>query len=801
VGIAIRLTRGVNPEPIQAAALSLSDQVSLLSGADVWHTKSISGGPKVRLSDGPHGLRVQAGDSDHLGLAESVPATCFPTAVTLASTWDTSMVREVGRAIAAEAREQGVGVVLGPGMNIKRHPFCGRNFEYLSEDPLLTGVLAAALVDGIQSRGDVGACPKHFAVNNQEYHRFVSNSVVDERTLREIYLSGFEYVVKHAQPWALMTSYNFVNGTPCSAHERLLSEVLRGEWGFDGLVMSDWGATTRRTQGVVAGMDLEMPSSGGFFDRELQEAVASGVLSPDAVTTSAQRVLDLATRGKDVQANPVSFEIHNEIARTAAIAGTVLLQNDGVLPLPPEASIGLIGAFAETPRFQGAGSSQVNPTQVTTVRDAFADHPGEVRYAPGYDVTRADLNQTLINQAVAIAGEVDVCVVMVGLPASYESEGFDRDHLDLPEQHNRLVAAVAAANPRTVVVLSNGSPVLMPWRSDVAAIVESYLGGQASGGAVYDVLSGAAEPGGRLAETFPASLDQVSSNPWFPGVPHQVEYREGLFVGYRHNTTAELEPLFPFGHGLSYTTFEWSDCLLSTDTLAAGTGMSVNVTVTNTGARPGADVVQVYLQDRTGVVLRPRRTLAGWQKVHLSPGASTTCQIELDPRAFQFYDTETNDWAAPSGHFTVEVAHSSTNIAFTGDVEVTGGVTAAPQSADTAPIAVSDADFAARLGRPIPQPQAERPYNIDSTLGEIQATRLGRLLVKAATRANPVSIDEGDETAKLMMERMVFEMPLRAVALFSGGKISQATLNLFVKALNGDYSGITKWMLARGRRR
>jgi len=797
----IGLTGLVSAEQTQAMELPLADQISLLSGADVWHTKAVPGVPAIRLADGPHGLRVQDGDSDHLGLAASRPATCFPPAVTLASSWDTSLIREVGRAIAAEAREQGVGVVLGPGLNIKRHPLCGRNFEYFSEDPLLAGVLAAAMVDGIQARGDVGACPKHFAVNNQEFHRFVSDVVIDERTLREIYLAGFEYVVKHAQPWALMSAYNFVNGSPCSAHEKLLDEVLRQEWGFDGLVMSDWGATTRRTQGVAAGMDLEMPSSSGFFDRELQEAVASGVLSPDAVASSAQRVIELATRGQLAAANPVSPETHHEIARTAAIAGTVLLQNDGILPLGPGARIGLIGAFAEHPRFQGTGSSQVNPTRVTTTRQAFAEHSGEVLYAPGYDPVRADLNPRLIDEAAALAGEVDVCVVMVGLPGSYESEGFDRDHLNLPEQHNRLVAAVTAANPRTVVVLSNGAPVLLPWRSDVAAIVESYLGGQASGGAVYDVLSGAAEPGGRLAETFPASLEQVSSNPWFPGHPHQVQYREGLFVGYRHHATAELETLFPFGHGLSYTTFEWSDCTLSTGSLEAGTGMSVSITVTNTGPRPGADVVQVYLHDRTGVVLRPRRTLAGWQKVHLSAGASTTCQIKLDPRAFQVYDTERREWVTPAGGFTVEVARSSADIAFTGEVEVVGGVTAAPQPADLAPIAVSDADFAARLGRPVPSPRPVRPYTIDSTLGEIQETRLGRLLVKAVTRSNPVSIDDNDPGAAVMMERMVTELPLRAVAIFSQGKVSQATLNLIVKGLNGDYSGITKWMLAARRRR
>ncbi len=780
----------------------MTDQISLLSGYDVWHTQSLPGAPGVRLADGPHGLRVQPGDSDHLGLAASQPATCFPPAVTLASSWDADLVAEVGSAIAVEARGLGVGVVLGPGLNIKRHPLCGRNFEYFSEDPLVSGVLAAAMAEGIQVSGEVGACPKHFAVNNQEYHRFVSDVIVDERTLRELYLAGFERVVKQARPWAIMAAYNLVNGQPCSAHSHLLGDILRQEWEYDGLVMSDWGATTQRPAGVAAGMDLEMPASAGLYDDQLATAVAASTLAAEAVTACAQRVIDLS--GK-VHAKPgttpvVPHEAHDTLARKAAAAGTVLLQNDGLLPLSPDVSIGLIGAFAQTPRYQGTGSSQVNPVKVTTAQDAFAAHPGEVLFAAGYNATRATPDSELIAEAVSVAKQVDVCVVMVGLPGTYESEGFDREQLDLPQQHNELVRAVAAANPRTVVALSNGAPVLMPWRGEVAAIVETYLGGQASGGALYDVITGAAEPGGRLAETFPASLEQVAANPYFPGTPHQVQYREGLFVGYRHHTTAGLEPLFAFGHGLSYTTFEWGPVSLSAKAIKVGEPVSAQVQVTNTGSRTGSEVVQIYVCDQTGVVLRPTRTLAGWAKVQFAPGETAVCEVELDPRAFAFYDVLRGEWATPSGRFTIEAARSSIDISSTAELEITGGVESSAEPPSVSPIATSDADFRSRLGREIPQARHTRPFTVDSTLGEIKRTFVGGLLVKAVAANNPVDVESDDAASQLMLERSLAERPLRAVAIFSQGKIKLPTLNLLVKVLNGDYSGIAKWMLARSKR-
>lgn len=543
------------PVPPPASELTLEEQVALLSGQDQWQTQALPGRgvPPIHLSDGPHGLRMQPDAGDHLGLSASVPATCFPTAVTLASAWDETLLEEVGRALGAEAAALGVAVVLGPGLNIKRHPLCGRNFEYLSEDPYLSGRLAAAMVRGIQETG-VGASLKHLAVNNQEAHRFVVDAVVDERTLREIYLAGFEHAVRTAAPRTVMAAYNRLNGPHGTAHRELLTEILREEWGFDGLVMSDWGATADRVAAVRAGMDLEMPGSRGAYDSDVLAAVRSGDLDPTHVQTSAQRVLDLVAvsprPGVDEPRLAALADEHDALARRAAAEGTVLLTNDGVLPLRPGTRVALVGAFAEHPRYQGHGSSHVTPTRLTTALEALRDKGVEVTYAPGYDPADPVPDARLVAEAVAAARDADVAVVLVGLPGSYESEGFDRDHLRLPPQHDELVRAVAAAAPRTVVALANGSPVLLPWRDDVGAILECYLGGQAGGGALADVLLGDREPGGRLAETFPARLEDVAADPWFPGQPRQVEYREGLFVGYRHHVTAGTEPLFAFGHGL-----------------------------------------------------------------------------------------------------------------------------------------------------------------------------------------------------------------------------------------------------------
>ncbi len=772
---------------IRATDLSLNEQISLLSGSDVWHTRDLPDHavPAVMLSDGPHGLRKQDQAGDHLGVSGSNPATCFPTAVTLASSWDEELIAEVGRAVGNEARAEGVGVVLGPGLNIKRHPNCGRNFEYLSEDPLLSGRLAAAMVNGIQQTG-VGACLKHFAVNNQEAHRLVVDVVVDDRTLHEIYLAGFEHAVRAARPWTVMAAYNSLNGTYCCDNHDLLTAILRDRWGFDGLVMSDWGATNDRVVGVHAGMDLEMPGSGGISDGDVAAAVASGELPRSDVATSAQRVLDLTQQAPGEQGSAADTVAHHLLCRRAAAESTVLLRNDGILPLDPDISIAVIGAFARAPRFQGFGSSLVNPTSVDSAWDAIRTRAATASYAPGYDPVTSARDDLLIREAVRTARRADVVVLLAGLPGVYESEGFDRSDMALPEQHNALITKVCAANPRTIVALSNGSPVAMPWVDAPAAIVESYLGGQASGSALADVLFGDVDPGGRLAETFPIDQTDVASDPYFPGEPHQVEYRENLLVGYRHFTTNDVPALFPFGYGLSYATFEWGPATADRTELAPGGNVTVSVPITNSGPRPGSDVVQLYVRDITGAVARPLRELRGFAKVHLAPGATQTVTISLDDRAFSYFDADSQRWRVPSGEFVLELAASSVDIRSTITVTVTGQV----PGGDCGPVTVarSDQEFAELLGRPVPLPRPVRPFSRLTTVGELQESRVGRVLrmgLHRYTRGQFEQMAAGDSTMVTMLGRALDEMPLRGVALFAGGVIPWSALDALVDVLNG----------------
>lgn len=773
---------------MESAELSLDQQVSLLSGATAFRTRALPahGIGSVLMADGPHGLRVPTGEGDHLGIGGSRPATCFPPAVTLASSWDDDLVREVGVAIGTEARALGVDVVLGPGLNIKRHPLCGRNFEYFSEDPVLSGRLAAALVDGIQSTG-TGACLKHYAVNNQESHRFVVDAVVDERTLRELYLAGFEYAVRASRPWSVMAAYNRVNGAYATEHRPLLADILRTEWGFDGLVMSDWGAVSDRVRALAAGLDLEMPGSSGLFDREVLDAVRTGRLPATVVATSAQRVIDLAARAPGATHGSMPIEEHDALAARVAAESTVLLHNDGILPLAGTERVALIGAFAEWPRYQGSGSSLVTPTRITTALAAMRDRGVDVVHAPGYDPERSAPDQALIDQAVATARDAHVAVVMVGLPALHESEGFDRTTLALPEQHDALVAAVCAANPRTVVVLSNGSPVLMPWRRAAAAIVESYLGGQAGGAGLTAALYDDIAPGGRLAETFPADRRDIAADPWFPGAPRQVTYREGLFVGYRHHVSSGVAPLFAFGHGLSYTEFSWTEAAVDRRSPAPGEDVTVTVRVTNVGPRAGSDVVQVYLADRTGVVLRPERQLAGYAKVRLAPGENRVVTVTVPPRAFEYFDVDAAGWRAPRGRYELLVARSSIEVVHRLDVELTGGTAPAPEPADTPAIAAGDEDFARRLGRPLPPVCPARPFTRDSTLGELSDTWVGRALRWAITTGALRSQAAGaDPTTRRMVERSIAEIPLRSVAIFSRGVLRLPVVDAVVAVANRD---------------
>jgi beta-glucosidase len=684
-------------------------------------------------------------------------------------------------------------VLLGPGLNLKRHPRCGRTFEYFSEDPYLSGMLAAALVRGIQSEG-VAACPKHYAANNQETGRMVIDTIIDERTLRELYLRGFEIVVENSDPATFMTAYNQVNGQFASDSEHLLRDVLRGEWGFDGLVMSDWGGTNDHVAGLRVGMDLEMPGGSGAFDAEIAAAVHDGRLAQADVDRSAARVVELALRWQDLRdATPATvpdFDAHHALARRAAAAGTVLLANDGLLPLPAEGTIAVIGAFAVDPRYQGAGSSKVNPTRVDTLLGSLSEQTAgqaEIRYAGGYDPATGDTTPAMMAEAAAVARTADRVVLVVGLPARVETEAMDRPEWEMPAGMDQLAEVVLDANPRTAVVLVNGGTVDVAWADRPAALVEAYLGGQAGGSALADVLLGWAEPGGRLAESVPFDVAQLPSDRNFPGHPRQVEYRETFHVGYRFHDTQDVPARFPFGHGLAYTTFSYGDV----EVAGSGTDQLVAVDVTNSGTRAGSEVVQVYVRAAQSTLPRPVKELAGFAKVRLEPGQTGRVQVPLGRRSFAVWDVAAHDWLVEAGDYEILVGASSTDLrgSVTVPIESADTITAVPGPAG--PVA-SDAEFEALLGRPIPVPRAQRPFTRISTGADLETSALGRRLV-AAMRWGITRTFDDTETGNTqdMVDAVLVGLPLRAFVMMSP-TMSFGIIDRIIATLNADPRGVLR---------
>lgn len=660
------------------ARLTVEERASLTSGLDFWHTEPVAREniPSIMLTDGPHGVRKQTAEGDHLGLHSSVPATCFPPAVALGCSFDPELLERVGAALGAEARALQVGVLLGPGINIKRSPLCGRNFEYLSEDPLLSGVLGAALVHGMQSQG-VGASLKHFAANNQETDRMRVSADIDPRPLREIYLRAFERVVRDAQPWTVMCSYNRINGVYSSRNPWLLTDVLRGEWGFEGLVVSDWGAVDDRVASLAAGLDLEMPSTGGRTDAEIVAAVRAGTVDESVLDTAAARVIELVQKAVAASDPRATFDAdaHHALAREVAGQSIVLLRNENdLLPLATDANIAVIGELARTPRYQGAGSSRIEPTRLDNALDEIRSLSGrDVPFAAGYALDGSD-SAELVDEAVKRAADADIAVVFLGVPAELESEGFDRDDLELPQRQTALLDAVLTANPNVVVVLSNGGVVRLSGFADrVPAIVEGWLLGQAGGGAVADVLYGHVNPSGRLAETVPIRLEDTPAHTNFPGEHGHVRYGEGLFVGYRSYDARRLDVSFPFGHGLSYTTFEYSDAAVESDG-----DLTVQVTVTNTGGRAGAEVVQVYAGAPGSSVARAPRELKGFTKVRLDSGESQRVAVSIRRDDLAYWDTRVDSWVVEGGTYSIDIGASSRDIRQTLTVDVTGDAVRIP---------------------------------------------------------------------------------------------------------------------------
>jgi beta-glucosidase len=666
--------------------LTLQEKASLLGGADRWHTAAIErlGIPAIMMADGPHGLRKQSPEAARVDSHDSYPATCFPPAVALASTWDVALLTRVGEALGDECRAEQISILLGPGVNMKRMPLCGRNFEYFSEDPFLAGTLGAAMITGVQSRG-VGTSLKHFAANNQETKRRFISAEIDERTLREIYLPAFERVVATADPWTLMCSYNRINGVYSAENHWLLTDVLRDEWGFGGLVMSDWDAVNIREDGVAAGLDLEMPSSNGVGERRILDAVAAGTLSEADVDRGVARVLELVNRSLPALAPGQTFDAdaHHALGREAAAESAVLLKNDGaLLPLARSGGpVAVIGEFARTPRYQGAGSSQVNPTRLddalTALRGSLSG-AREVTFAPGFVIeseaaASGSADPALIAEAVEQARAAEVAVLFLGLPPAYESEGYDREHMNLPPQQIALVEAVAAVNPNVVVVLSNGAAVTVhPWQDKVRAVLEGWLLGQAGGSATADLLLGAVNPSGKLAETLPLAYEQNPTIGNFPGENGVVRYGEGLLIGYRWYDTHGLDVAYPFGHGLSYTTFVYSDLVTRVHDARGETSVEVSCTVTNTGPRPGREIVQVYVTDPQSSVFRPAQELKGFATVSLDPGASAEVSITLDARGFSFWNSAASSWMLEAGAFELRVGASSRDIRLTATIELAG---------------------------------------------------------------------------------------------------------------------------------
>ena len=725
--------------------MTLEEKASLCSGNDSWHTKPVErlDIPEIMVSDGPHGLRKVKDDSAMMN--QAIEAVCFPTACATACSFDRELVSSMGKALGQACKAEKVAVLLGPGCNIKRSPLCGRNFEYFSEDPYLSSQIAASHIKGVQSMG-VGTSLKHFACNNQETRRMTCSANMDERTFFEIYAASFEGAVKEGKPYTIMCSYNRINNVYSSENKFLLTDVLRDKWGYDGLVMSDWGAVNDRPEGIKAGLDLEMPTSHGVNDRKIVECVKNGTLDEKLLDKAVRNVLNLVDKAENGLNGEVNWDMQaqHELARSISAQCAVLLKNDdALLPLDTNKKIAFIGDFAKNPRYQGGGSSHINSFKVTSALDAVKDYC-EVTYAQGYESNTDVPDVKLINEAVECAKKCDAAVIFAGLTDLYESEGFDRKHMKMPANQLELIDKVCEVCSNVVVVLHNGSPVEMPFKNKVKSILEMYLGGQAVGGAACDLIFGKVNPSGKLAETFPEKLSDNPSFISFPGEMDDVQYREGIFVGYRYYDHKQIEPLFPFGHGLSYTTFEYSDIKLSSNAINADDELTVSVKVTNTGKVEGKEVVQLYVTDKESSLIRPVKELKGFEKVSLKPGESKNVMFKLDKRAFAFYSEAAHDWLVEEGDFIISVGSSSRDIRLTDEVFVS--------SKDRIPV----------------------KYTVNSPLGDIAADPNSRKIFgnmfeeisKGMREAQPE--DSMGAATELMTNAMLREMPIRAILSFSG---------------------------------
>ena len=775
--------------------MKLEEKAALLSGKGEWQTWDFErlGIPSMYCSDGPNGVRRQAGAGDHLGLNPSLPATCFPTAATVANSWDPELGEEIGRALGEEARVQGVHVLLGPGLNIKRSPLCGRNFEYFSEDPYLAGKMAAGYVRGIQSRG-VYACPKHFAVNSQEMRRMAMNAVVDERTLREIYLTGFEIAVKEGGAGALMTSYNQVNGTYANENTHLLRDILRGEWGYDGIVITDWGGSNDHIKGVEAGSDLEVPTPGFDSARQIVAAVKDGRLAESAVDECVDRLLEAVFTLVKEEGRPEQFDekAHHEIARKAAAQSAVLLKNeDGILPLKKGARVALIGDFAFDPRYQGAGSSMVNTTMLDNMADLIGQYDLVLAGASkGYKRTGEE-DAALAKEAVDLARTADVVLYCFGLDELSESEGVDRTHMRIPQNQISLLESLARVNKNVVGILSAGAPVEMPWHYCLKGLLHGYLYGQAGAGAMLDILTGRVNPSGRLNETYPVRYEDTPAFRYYPSEERNSEYREGLYVGYRYYDTSKVRVMYPFGFGLSYTEFTFSD--LKVD----GTGVSF--TVTNTGKADGAEVAQFYVGLPGAKVYRPEKELKGFAKVFLKAGESREVRIPFDDKTFRYWNVRTGRWEIEGGAYQIMIGASCADIRLQTGVNVEGTTEEYPYFTNRMPAyysgliqQVDDQEFEALLGTKIPSGKWAGELTANDAICQMYYAKsaIARFAYKKLTQMKKKSEDAGKPDLNILF---IYNMPFRAIAKMTGGMVSSEMVDGIVTMVNGHlFRGLKK---------
>ncbi|AIQ12493.1 glycoside hydrolase family 3 C-terminal domain-containing protein [Paenibacillus durus] len=745
--------------------MTLEEKAGLCSGLDFWHTKGIErlGIPSLMLTDGPHGLRKQSSSPDHLGLSDSVPATCFPSAAGLSNSWDRALIERIGQALGIECRAEDVAILLGPGANIKRSPLCGRNFEYFSEDPYLSSEMAAHHIMGVQSQG-VGASLKHFAANNQEHRRMTVDAVIDERTLREIYLASFEGAVKKAKPWTVMCAYNRLNGEYCSEHDTLLKGILRREWGFDGFVVSDWGAVNDRVKGLTAGLELEMPSNEGKGDLSIIQAVQSGEMPEAVLDQAVHRLLSVILKAANSLEPAAAFdkEAHHRLARQAAAESMVLLKNEGsILPLRREGRIAVIGELAVKPRYQGGGSSHIHPTRLDDIFEEMkrtAGESAELIFAQGYHLHTDDTDHLLLEEAVRAAASSSVAVLFAGLPDRYESEGYDRTHLNIPYNQVRLIEALSQVQPNLVVVLSNGAPVEMPWITKVKGVLEAYLGGQGLGGAIADLLFGEVNPNGKLAETFPMRLENNPSYLNFPGEGDRAEYKEGLFVGYRYYDAMKIKPLFPFGYGLSYTSFDYTDIELDKKEIQDTETVQVHVSVKNSGDRAGKEIIQLYVRDIESRVIRPDKELKGFAKVELQPEEEKTVSFTLDKRAFAYYNVTLKDWHVETGEFDILIGKSSRDIVLCERIVVRSTT------------------------------KINRTVTRNTALADVLELPDAEPLIRELLQESPFArVDAQDEVSAEMLAAFVKFMPLRSLTAF-GSSITDDRLERLLLVLNGANS-------------